>query len=152
MFSRYFHARTAHSPLVYRIISPRLLNAEVEEHTFAQCKAITRSSNQHTDHIPTNILVHMNFEQQKAAMQSETIHKQDSEVSKLVRALPPKRNTLIPREWIEHSPVNYQAHLERIGDYLLPGPGVWWQYVDSGVEFFDVDTPGNPLNPTLNHF
>ena len=59
---------------------------------------------------------------------------------------------MIPKEWIEHSPVNYQAHLERIGDYLLPGPGVWWQYVDSGVEFFDTDTPGNPPNPTLHHF
>ena len=61
MFGRYFHA---HSPLLYRIITPRLLNTEVEERVFGQCKAITRStSNQHTSNIITNLLVRMHYEQ-----------------------------------------------------------------------------------------
>ena len=52
MFGRYFHALTAHSALVNRIISLQLLNAEVEERTFGQCKAITKAtSNEHTEHI-----------------------------------------------------------------------------------------------------
>ena len=42
MFGRYFHAITTHSPLLYRIITPRLLNTELEERMFAQCKTITR--------------------------------------------------------------------------------------------------------------
>ena len=78
MFGRYFHALTAHSALVNRIISLRLLNAEVEERTFGQCKAITRAtSNQHTEHIIKNILVRLHYEKDKS---TSTIQTQESEV------------------------------------------------------------------------
>ncbi len=52
MLGRYFHALTNHAPLLHRIISPRLLNTEVQERMFGQCKSITRStSNQHATHV-----------------------------------------------------------------------------------------------------
>ena len=44
MFARYYHALTAHSPLVNCIVPLRLLNTEVEERTFGQCKAIARAT------------------------------------------------------------------------------------------------------------
>ena len=118
MFGRYYHALTAHSPLVNRIVPLRLLNTEVEERTFGQCKAITRAtSNQHTDHIISNILVHLHFENERKTTCSNTVQTQEGEVSKLVKSLPPKTNTVIPLDWIENSPMHYQARLERIGDY-----------------------------------
>ena len=154
MFGRYFHALTAHSPLVNRIISLCLLNTEVEERMFGQCKQITRSSsNQHTNHIITNILVRLKCEEQRKERATSIVHKQESEVSKLAQSLPPKKNILIPRQWIENTPIHYQAHLERMGDYLLQGPGIWWRYVDVGVEFFDIETPSShPPTPSLHHF
>ena len=154
MFGRYFHALTTHFPLVNRIISPRLLNTEVEERMFGQCKAITRSSsNQHTNHIIPNILVRFQCEQQRRETATNTVQAQENEVSKLAQSLPPKANTVIPNDWIEDSSIHYQAHLERIGDYLLQGPGMWWRYVDTGVEFFDVETPNSdPPTLSLQHF
>ena len=126
MFGRYYHALTVHSALVNRIIPLCLLNAEVEEHTFGQCKAITRAtSNQHTEHIISNIMVRLHYEKKKNA--SSTVQTQEGEVSKLVKVLPPKKNTLIPFNWIEKSPMHYQAHLERIVVYLLQGQGALYR-------------------------
>ena len=137
MFGRYFHALTTHAPLLNHIISPRLLNTELEERIFGQCKAITRNtSNQHTNDIITNILVRTHYEEKRVA-EISTMQKQESEVLKLAQTLRVKENTVIPLEWLQHTSVHYQAHLERISDYLLQGPGVWWRYVENGVEFFD---------------
>ena len=75
MFGRYYHALTAHAALVNRIISPRLLNAEVEGRTFGQCKAVTMAtSNQHTDHILSNILVRLHCEKKKHKMITQLRH------------------------------------------------------------------------------
>ena len=154
MFGRYFHALTNHAPLLNRIISLCLLNTELEERMFGQCKGITRStSNQHATHIITNILVRLDSEEKRQASGTSTIQKQESEILKLAQTLPPKENTVIPLAWLQNSSVHYQAHLERISDYLLPGPGKWWQYVADGIEYFDVNTP-NPLlqTPSIHHF
>ena len=137
MFGRYFHALTTHAPLLNRIISPSLLNAELEEH---QCKAITRqTSNQHTNNIISNILVRLQFEEKGYDEGSSSVINQGSEVLKLAKALPSKQNTVIPLDWLHNAAVFYQAHLERIGDYLCQGPGRWWKFVKSGVEYFDVE-------------
>ena len=154
MFGQYFHALTTHAPLLNRIISPRLLNTEIEERMFGQCKAITRTtSNQHTSHILTNILVRLDSENQMQASGMHSIDKQDSEVLKLAKSLPPKHNTVIPKTWIETFSIHYQAHLERISDYLIQGPGMWWKYVEKGVEFFDVvNIPNTCTSPSIHHF
>ena len=34
---------------------------------------------------------------------------------------------------------NTKLTFERIGDFLLPGEGVWWKRVPQGVEFLDGD-------------
>ena len=154
MFGRYFHALTTHAPLLHRIISPCLLNTELEERMFGQCKAITRNtSNQHTNHIITNILVRLHSEEKAADSEKSTVKAQESEILKLAKALPPKQNTVIPLAWLQNSSVHYQAHLERISDYLLQGAGMWWRFVSNGVEFFDAHTP-NPLlqAPPIHHF
>ena len=156
MFGRYFHALTTYSPLLNRIIAPRLLNTEMEERMFGQCKAITRNtSNQHANDIITNILVYIQYEHKRVAAETNTVKNQESEVLKLAQALRGKENTVIPMEWLQHMSVHYQAHLEMISDYLLQGPGIWWQYVEDGVEFFDVHIPHPQLQtqtPSAHHF
>ena len=147
MFGRYFHSLTTHSALLHRIVAPHLLNTKVEERMFGQCKSITKNtSNQRTNHIVTNILVRMNCEERRRNS-TDTVQMQEKEVSKLARCLPPNKNTK------ENSSVHYQAHLERISDFLLPGPGVWWQYIEDGVEFFDISNPNcQPSTPSLQYF
>ena len=154
MFGRYFHALTCHAPLLYRIISPRLLNTESEERMFGQCKSITRStSNHHANHIITNILVRIHEEQKYHEAISSTIKKQNSEVEELAKAIHRPKNTVIPHAWLNNASIDYQAHLERIGDYLLEGRGMWWDYIKSGVEFYDIQTPNHlPELPEPQHF
>lgn len=44
--------------------------------------------------------------------------------------------------------MHYQAHLERISDYLQYGPGVWWKDTFEGIEFFDCsNTPQQSCMP-----
>jgi hypothetical protein len=44
--------------------------------------------------------------------------------------------------------------LERISDYLLPGPGVWWKETLLGIEFFDGCKEENSKSsgPAMQHF
>ena len=120
MFGRHFHALTCHAPLLYRIIAPRLLNTESEERMFGQCKAITRTTSNHrANHIIRNILVRIHEEQKCHDTISSTIKKQESEVEVLAKIIHQRGNTVIPQVWLHNASIEYQAHLERISDYLL---------------------------------
>jgi len=137
MFGRYFHSLTCHAPLLYRIICLRSLNTEMQERMFGQCKAITRStSNQHSDHVIPNIMIRIQEEQKAHSSTLANLKAQESEVHKLALVLGPK-NTIIPKAWLTHSAVPYQAHLERISDFLTAGPGKWWKCTEEGIEFLD---------------
>lgn len=67
------------------------------------------------------------------------IDTQENEVGKIAQTLGRKKNSVIPHSWCNSNSSQYQAHLERIGDYLVPGPGIWWQETSNGFEFFDGD-------------
>ena len=55
--------------------------------------------------------------------------------------------------WIDSNPSLHQAHLERISDFLLPGPGIWWQHTPARIEFFDgYHSPSErPEGPEVHH-
>ena len=140
MFGRYFHAANYHAPLVNRIISPSSLYTELQERMFNKVKSITRTtSNYHPEDMITNILVRLQEEQKQDSNNSlSCLQNAEGEVSKLGQALGEKENTVIPKEWQHNYKAHYQAHLERISDYLIEGPNVWWRSTETGTEFFDV--------------
>ena len=43
------------------------------------------------------------------------------------------KNTVFPHHMLEKFSEHYQAHLERISDYILLGPGVWWSELPEGM-------------------
>ena len=116
-------------------------------------KQITKAtSNQKTDHVITNILIRV---QEEAACKSNDAFKaQESEVQKLAKALGKQQNSIIPFSWIEKTPTHYQAHLERISDFLLLGKGAWWIQTSNGIEFLDGATSptSNENGPYLHHY
>ena len=67
-------------------------------------------------------------------------------------------NTFISFEYIKNNASRWQAHLERLSDFLLPGKNVWWNETDTGIEFYDIDEyfvdhdilP--PSHPKAHHF
>lgn len=43
-------------------------------------------------------------------------------------------NTFFTYEFIKNNPADWQAHLERISDFLVIGEEVWWKKTEFGVE------------------
>eukprot|EP00731_Ephydatia_muelleri_P009736 Em0005g322a len=151
LFGRYFHALTTHSPLLYRIICLRSLNTEIQERMFSQVKQISKTtSNQSTDNIVTNAIKRLHYEED--SKHEDTIAVQESEIEKLAKVTGPFTNTCFTIEIMKSA--SYQSHIERISDYLVCGPGVWWKTTNDGVEFFDGDFEDDyrDVGPTMHHF
>lgn len=150
-FGRYFHSLIVHTPITYRIVSLLSINTEAQEQMFQSAKGITRTtSNKHPEHIVTNILQRVQEECNHRNI-SNTIEKQESEVTKLASTLAPKSNTTLSKKWTEQHSSHFQAHLERISDYLILGKGVWWKENKSSITFYDVDQSQKP-GPQVQHF
>ena len=74
-----------------------------------------------------------------------------------IRCLPKAENSIIPHRIITKYQSAYQAHLERVSDFLLCGEGIWWRHVVKAVEFFDITPPSEiptaaDTLPPLHHF
>ena len=138
MFGRYYHSITTHVPILFRIICLRSLNTESQERIFNRVKQITKAtSNKQPNHIISNIIQRLHFEQKERSNDSVAI--QESEVEVLAAAVGPMPNTTIKTAMMSEASSHYQAHLERISDFLLPGRGVWWRQTLDGIEFLDGD-------------
>ena len=119
---------------------------------FGQAKQITKSTScLRPNHVITNIITRVHAE---AKAESNTLKFQEGEIHNIAQVLGPASNTVIPQVWIDTNPTLHQAHLERISDFLLPGPGVWWQHTPGGIEFLDGDhSPSqHPEGPQMHHF
>lgn len=151
MFGHYFHALTAHAAMQYRTTALRSLNCGQQERIFQQSEQITTAtSSRRPNDIIRNAVIRI---QEQSALDTDSVTKQESEISKLATTLTPKKNTHFSWKWISKHTQHYQAHLERISDYLKCGKGVWWNETSSGVEFLDAN--GDycpPSGPTVKHF
>ena len=153
-YGTYFHDLTAHAPLQLRLVSGKTANAEEEERMFNTVKSITSStSNGRPDHIIGNLFVRLQAEEHLGKCKS-SVKKQESQVYKLAKSLPLRNNTIIPLSVIKKHARSWQAHLERIADFLLPGKGVWWDHSEEGIEFFDSQNAPKERSegPILHHF
>ena len=87
------------------------------------------------------------------AQARDDILQQETEIKAIAKAVGPMPNTRISKNLMQ-SLNQYQAHLERISDYLIRGPGIWWKQTSEGVEFFDgsMECDFRPEGPKLTHF
>ena len=152
MFGSYYHSLSVHAPIVYRLVALRSVNSELQERMFNTCNDITlTTSNRHTSGILNNILIRV---QSEAKVVNTTLQRHDGEVRSLASSLKPFTNTQFTATWINNHQNIWQAHLERISDFLLCGPGIWWKDHGNHVEFFDGPDEVNhkEQGPTLHHF
>ena len=121
MFGRYFHAMMTHAASMYRLVALRSLNTEMQVRPFNLCNDITKTtSNRQSSNLINNIIIRV---QQESDGSTTTMKKQEGEVTTLAAALKPPSNTVVTKEWVQNHPYLWQAHLERITDYLVHGPG-----------------------------
>ena len=151
MFGRYFHSISTHAALLFRIVSLRSLNAEQHERMFQKAKGITKTtSNNHAQHVTTNIIQRLQFEEGSEGV----IATQESHIKSLSLVVGSMKNTFFPNSLLNLLPEHYQSHLERISDYLLRGPGVWWEKTHQGLIFFDGTEEENykEVGPEMKNF
>ena len=154
MYGRHYHALATHAPILNRIICLRSINTENEERCFNTLKSITnQTSNRKPEHVITNGFLHLQAEQQTHVSQQHYAE-EESRISSLTNKLDQQPNSLIPISYILKFPDYFQAHLERISDFLLPGQGVWWDVAENGITFKDgPDEPQyRPQGPPLHHY
>ena len=113
----------------------RAPHSETQERTFGQCNSIThKTSYNHPQHVIDNALLQIQAESSKLL---SSLPKQEAEISQLAKVLPTFENTFFSHECISTHSLQFQSHLERISDYLLLGPGVWWKETSLGIKLFD---------------
>ena len=129
LYGIYWHAIVAEAPLMCRIISPRSICTEEQERGFSTIKEITkRTSSGHANHVIPNSLLRMQAENMMREKPKPVIT-QNSTIKKYAATLPPPPNTSFHAHEI-NSYYSYQAHLERIADFLIPRENIWW-HIDS---------------------
>ena len=157
LYGNYYHNITCHAAVQHRLINGKACNVEQQERIFNTITNITKAtSSYHPSHIIGNIFIRLQAEKEMQAFQGTNCDsKQESSVSQLASSLPAYGNTIINGKLIEKHIRSWQAHLERISDFLLPGKGSWWLEQENGnVEFFDGEraVSTHQQGPLLHHF
>ena len=151
--ANYFNTLTAHSPQFYQEITLRSLNSEFQENVVWANEQVTQStSNKHPQLVIDNAIVRV---QAEASRTQSTIKREEGEVTRLATTLSKHTNSIFSREWIDRNSMQFQCHLERISDYLLPCPGVWWRFpANQQIEFLDGpdEEASRAVGPQIEHF
>ena len=151
----YFHKMSAHAAIQHRLVSGKSCHAEEQERIFNAVTNITRAtSSNKPGHIIGNVFLRIQAEKEMGAYHSENIvPKQQAHISKLAKSVPSLGNTF---STITSHSSSWQAHLERISDFLVVGKDVWWTSNEEGdVEFFDsilTEVDSRVEGPRLHHF
>ena len=155
LFGIYYHAIIDHAPIMQRILCLRSINAEQTERCFDQIVDITKKTwNKQIEDLAANAFLHFQAEEHIKG-KADAVQVQEREIKKISSYLPKLGNLVVRKEVMLKQAKEWQAHLKQIADFLVPGPGVWWDWTqDDGVEFYDSPTQPNsrPDGPTLHHF
>ncbi|KXJ13241.1 hypothetical protein AC249_AIPGENE7033 [Exaiptasia diaphana] len=154
LFGIYYHAVIDHAPLIHRIICLRSINAEQTERCFDQIVDITKKTwNKQVEDLASNAFLHVQAEE--LIKGKDEVQAQDREIKRIASCLPTLSNSIVSKDLMTKKAKEWQAHLLQIADFLVPGPGVWWNWQeDGGVEFHDAPTEQNtrPDGPSMHHF
>ena len=156
-FGLYYYSLLIHGPVQYEIVCLRSINTEANERMFNSVKVVAdQCTNRHPDNVVTKVLSHVQSKQiENSLIGSEgSLQNQDNRVSKESNFLPCYKGTVIPDNYIESHKSSFPAHLERISNFLIPGPSVWWEKGNGTVVFRDGDKDlcFREQGPSLRHF
>ena len=131
LFGKYFHMLVKHAPTQYRIVSGRSINVENEERIFHDLKThATLSSNHHPENVILNNIIRMQaVDQNTKSMCTERKNKAINNMYQQLKKY--QKNTIFSFADIVTHERLYQAHLERIADYLCEGK--WWEETKQGL-------------------
>ena len=125
-FGLYLHSLVVHAPRQYEIVCLKSINTENQERVFQQAKQIALKC---TNRKPENVIPSLLLRIQAKAITgklSQLYHSAQTRVEKVACKSPPFSGTVISKSFIDSRSHSWQAHVQRISHYLLPGK-VWWE-------------------------
>ncbi|XP_078621301.1 uncharacterized protein LOC144887775 [Branchiostoma floridae x Branchiostoma japonicum] len=156
LYGIYFHSLTTHAPTILRIVALSSTHTESEERIFNQLRGIHRTTgcSRYSGQVIGNLMVRSHCENLLNNDKGTTF--QPSIVSNSAAKVRQQgtEDSVIPHELISKRAKVWQAHCERLADYLLCGPGEWWTVTDEGVVFHDGPShpDSRPSGPQMLHF
>lgn len=150
LFGHYEHGIVREASIQYRIMALSSSNTENEERAFTFMKDVSKNcSNHHPDNVIATCVVRSqvreDWNRHLGSKTSSTKNKISKHGEKLMSE---RRNTTFPFSLLKNHSLEWQAHLERIGDFLQVG---CWKENSEGITFFDKETE-NQVYPRLHHF
>ena len=131
----------------------RSCNAENEERLFGQAKLTAKNArNRKPENVLPDIILRLQAKQERRDI-FKNHHKESNVISKEAKKVCVADNTAFDKEFIQKRLNSWQAHLQSIAYYLVPGENVWW-HKRGGYQFFDGNEQPNcrPEGPHLKHF
>ena len=153
-FGLYFHSLLTHAPLQYEIVCLRSVNTESNERLFNSVRMVAEKCTKNPENVIPKVLLHVQAKELEKNLVGSSPGNQEHRVSKEASGVPPFKGSLLKKGFIEKVCASFQAHIERISRFLLPGKGVWWDEVDNGIVFKDgdYDPKFRDEGPQLLHF
>ena len=154
--SSYFHALLIHCPVQHELVCSRSANAESEERIFKGAEAAAKCTDRKPENMLPAVLKRLQC-QRKSKTNNPLLSLQNanSRIAQSAEKLPPFKGTICTADFVKKRRYAYQAHLQRIGHFLLLGEGVWWhRSTDGCILFHDAfdDPEFSDAGPVLLHF
>ena len=152
----YFHALLIHCPVQHEFVCSRSTNVENEERIFKSAESSAKCTDRKPENILPRVLKRLQSKRSlKTSNPLQNLHQSNSRIAKSASELPHFKGTVFSADFIRKHKYGYQAHLQRIGHFLVQGKGVWWhEGVDGSVCFHDGHDHSEFSNagPELLHF
>ena len=154
--STYFHALLIHCPVQHEVVCSRSANTEGEERIFKSAEAAAKCTDRKPENMLPTILKRLQVKRSnKMTNPLLSVKAENSKISLSAAKLPPFKGTIFTVDFVRKCMYAYQAHLQRIGHFLVQGEGVWWhRTADGNVHFHDAndDAEFSDAGPELLHF
>jgi hypothetical protein len=152
-FGCHFHCLTVHAPETYRMICLRSLVPEQEERTFGDLRSISQNTaNRQCGRIIDNAVLRFNAQQMDDTRKDYVKH-QESVISHQAKFLPKSGNSTFNIDFVLKRSTLFQAHYQRIADFMLGGQDMWWSLSDGMLTFHDgPEEPDFRAYPPLRNF
>ena len=154
--SIYFHALLIHCPVQHEVVCSRSTNTEAEERIFKSAEAAAKCTDRKPENMLPAVLKRLQYKRSsKFSDPLQSLKVENSRISRSAVKLPPFKGTVFNAIFVRKHSYAYQAHLQRIGHYLVLGEGVWWhRTTDGSVHFHDGNEDAEFLDagPELLHF
>ena len=155
LFGLYHHKLSTHAAGDTRIISGYSRLTESDERQFKELRKLSHNTTGHPQDVARQLFEWMQLKHALTTADVSSFTEEHQDLAKKAKYLPcTDLDSIFDKTFMKKNQLSFQAHLERIADYLVLGPGIWWEDIGDQIRFFDggVSPVSDPKDPLLAIF